>query len=149
MNGLLSILVAAAVAVGAHLAGGVPLGWAILVALPIGAGVFVAGAVSGVFDVDWTPEPDPRAVGTCLHASTLTDRLGLAAADPYRFTSRVQPRLRRLALDQLRRHGVDDLRDPRARELLGADLHDLLTARTAHLPQPATFTAMMRRLGDT
>jgi hypothetical protein len=129
-----------------------PTGWAVLVALPPGAAVLVTALLVGAFDQDWTPEPDLPAASVCLHASQLTDRLGQAATDPYRFTSRVQPRLRKLALTTLRRHpdtaDLADLHDPRARERLGDDLYELVTAKHASLPKPEEFTAMMRRLEE-
>lgn len=146
---LLALATAATIGAAAHFAGGIPAGWAVLVALPVGAAVLLAGLLSDVFDVDWAPEPASRTASVCSHATSLTDQLTQAAADPHRFTARIQPRLRRLALDTVRRTaGVTDLDDPRARELLGADLHDLLTARDAHLPPPTTFAAMVRRLEE-
>ena len=146
---LLTVVIAAAVVAGAHFAGGVPLWWAVLIALPVGAAVLVACLLSGVFDVDWTPEPEPRTAGVCLQASSLTDRLNQAAADPHRFASRIRPRLRRLALDRLhRKEGIEDLADPRARDVLGGDLHHLLTAPDARLPSAKTFAAMVRRLEE-
>jgi hypothetical protein len=146
---LLTLVVAVAVVVGAHFAGGVPLWWAVVIALPVGSAVLVAGLVSGVYDVDWTPEPEQRTTGVCMHATSLTDRLAQAAADHHRFATRIQPRLRRLALDLLRRkEGIDDLGDPRARDALGADLHHLVTARDARLPHPTRFAAILRRLEE-
>jgi hypothetical protein len=129
-----------------------PSGWAVLVALPPGALVLVTALLAGTFDQDWTPEPDLPVASVCLHASQLTDRLGQAATDPYRFTSRVQPRLRRLALTALNRHpdtaDIEDLHDPRARERLGDDLYELVTAQHAALPKPEEFTALVRRLEE-
>jgi signal transduction histidine kinase len=148
----LALLTAAAVFATARVAVNVPFWWAVLVALPPAAAVLITARLTGTFDQDWTPEPDRAATSVCLHATSLTDRLGQAATDPYRFTSRVQPRLRRLALTSLRRDpataDIEDLHDPRARERLGDDLHDLLTASAARLPKPAEFAAMMRRLEE-
>lgn len=129
-----------------------PVGWAVLVSLPPGLVVLLAALFVGGFDQDWTPEPDLPASSVWLHASQLGDRLGQAATDPYRFSSRVQPRLRRIALTALRRHpdtaDLTDLHDPRARERLGVDLHELLTTPAARLPKPAEFAALMRRLEE-
>ena len=147
---LLGVLVAGLVVVGTYFSAGMPLFWAVLVALPVGAVVVVVALVSDVFDVDWTPEPDKPATGVCMYAASLADRLAQAAGDQHRFDTRVRPRLRRVALDLLRRkENITDLDDPRARELLGADLHDLLTSAEARLPQPKTFAAMVRRLEET
>jgi hypothetical protein len=150
--GLLALLTAAAVYVTATYAVDVPFWWAVLVSLPPAAAVLITALFVGGFDQDWTPEPDLPATSVYLHASQLTDRLGQAATDPYRFTSRVQPRLRRLALTVLRRDpetaDITDLRDPRARAKLGEDLHVLLTASVARLPKPDEFAAMMRRLEE-
>lgn len=129
-----------------------PIWWAVLVSLPPAAAVLLTTLFVGGFDQDWSPEPDLPAASVCLHASQLGDRLGQAATDPYRFTSRVQPRLRKLALTTLRRipdtADIVDLHDPRARERLGDDLHHLLTASGARLPKPDEFAAMMRRLEE-
>ncbi|HEY0450744.1 hypothetical protein [Actinophytocola sp.] len=149
---LLAVLAAVAVAVTAVAAMGTPVPWAVLLSLPAGAAVLLTALFSGAFDADWTPEPDLPAASVCLHASSLTDRLTQAAGDPYRFTSRVQPRLRRLAVSALRRHpdtkDLADLHDPRARDRLGADLHRLLTAPDASLPKPAELAALVRRLEE-
>lgn len=148
--GLLGAFVALLVAVGAHFAAGMPVVWAVLVALPVGAVAVVVALVSDVFDVDWTPEPDRPGAGVSLHAASLAGRLAQAAGDRHRFDTRIRPRLRRIALDMVRRkENIDDLDDPLAREVLGADLHDLLTAPDARLPHPTTFAAMMRRLEET
>jgi hypothetical protein len=145
----LATTVAAAVALSSYLTGGIPIGWAVAISLPVGAAVLVWALLSGTYDVHWAPEPHPSSTGFCRHANTLTDRLAKAATDPYWFTSRIQPRLRRIALDTLRRkQGIDDLGDPRARELLGADLYQLITARDARLPPATTFAVLVRRLEE-
>lgn len=146
---VLAAVTAAVVTVTLIVVASVPTAWAILIGLPAGCVVLVAALLSGTFDVDWTVEPDPPADGVTLHASSLTERLEQAASDPYRFTSRVQPRLHRLAVATLRhRTAAADLADPRARELLGDDLHRLLTASDAQLPPPKTFAALLRRLEE-
>jgi hypothetical protein len=148
----LTVLTAVVVFLLAVVTMGTPVGWAVLVSLPPAAAVLLTAMFVGNFDQDWTPEPDPPTASVCLHASQLTDRLGQAATDHYRFTSRVQPRLRKLALATLRRlpetADIADLHDPRARGRLGADLHDLLTTPGARLPKPDEFAAMVRRLEE-
>lgn len=139
-----TVLVAAAVVAAAMWGMTVPLQWALLMALPAAALTFASCVLAGTFDADWTAEPDPPAASVTLHATFLTERLERSAIDPYRFTSRVQPRLRRIAQSVL----GPDLNTPPARERLGADLHSLLTSPDAQLPPPKTFAALMRRLED-
>lgn len=142
--GVLAAVVALFTVVAAVFGMNVPVHWAILIGVPPGVLAFVAGVLSGTFDADWTAEPDPPAAGVTLHASFLTERLERSGLDQYRFTSRVQPRLRRIA--ESATHG--DLHSAAARERLGADLHRLLTAPDAQLPPPKTFAALMRRLEE-
>jgi hypothetical protein len=118
--------------------------WAVLIALPAGTLTLACALLSGTYDADWTAEPDPAAAGVTLHATFLTERLERSAIDQYRFASRVQPRLRRIAEAALRQ----DLDSQEARDELGPDLHRLLTARDAQLPPPKTFAALVRRLEE-
>jgi hypothetical protein len=141
---MLAVVVAIATGVIAVTGMSVPIFWAVLMALPAGAVALAGGLVAGTFDADWTPEPEPPAASVTLHATFLTERLERSAIDQYRFTSRVQPRLRRIATAALRQ----DLNTPEAKEKLGPELHSLLTAHDAQLPQPKTFAALMRRLED-
>lgn len=140
----LAVLVTVAGAVTAVAGLDVPVPWAVLVAVPAGAVTLAGGLLSGTFDADWTAEPEPPTASATLHASILTDRLEQSDMDQYRFTSRVQPRLRRLAVAALRQ----DLDTPAARDRLGPELHRLLTAPDAQLPPPKTFAALMRQLED-
>lgn len=139
-----TVVVAVAVIAAARFAMNVPVPWALLMALPAGALTLAGCLLSGTFDADWTAEPDPPSASVTLHATFLTERLERSAIDPYRFTSRVQPRLRRAAQAVL----GPDLDTPDARERLGTDLHALLTSPDAQLPPPKTFAALMRRLED-
>jgi hypothetical protein len=139
-----AVLVAVGVAVVAIFLLNVPVHWAVLIALPAGVVTFGGVTLSGAFDADWTAEPDPTTTSVARHASDLTERLERAAKDRFRFTSRVRPRLRHLALAAL----GQDLNTEEAREKLGADLHRLLTAPDAQLPDPKTFAALVRRLED-
>jgi hypothetical protein len=141
---LAALVVASVVAVTAVVGMNVPVYWAILIALPAGAVAFAGTVLSGAFDADWAAEPEPAATNVTLHATFLTERLERSATDQYRFTSRVQPRLRRVAAAALRQ----DLNTRSARDILGADLHHLLTAEDAQLPPPKTFAMLMRRLEE-
>jgi hypothetical protein len=141
---LLTVAVAAATVVVALFALDVALPWALLMALPTGAVALAGGLLAGTFDADWTPEPDPPAASVSLHASFLTERLERANLDQYRFTARIQPRLRRIARAAL----GQELDTPAARAALGPELHHLLTATDAQLPPPKTFATLMRRLEE-
>jgi hypothetical protein len=141
---LFAAIVAVATAVVAVTGMNVPVAWAIVIALPAAAVTLAGALLSGTFDADWTPEPDPPAASVSLHAIFLTERLERSAMDQYRFTSRIQPRLRRVARTAL----GEDLNTPQAKEKLGPELHELLTAPNAQLPPPKRFAALMRRLED-
>lgn len=141
---ILAVVVALATGATAVAGMNVPVFWAVLIGLPAGAVTLAGCLLAGTYDADWAPEPDPPAARVTLHAVFLTERLERSAIDQYRFTSRVQPRLRRIATAALRQ----DLNTSAAREKLGPELHDLLTAHDAQLPPPKTFAALMRRLED-
>jgi hypothetical protein len=141
---LFAAIVAVATAVVAVTGMNVPVGWAVVIALPAAAVTLAGALLSGTFDADWTPEPDPPAASVSLHAIFLTERLERSAMDQYRFTSRIQPRQRRVARTAL----GEDLNTQHAKEKLGPELHELLTAPNAQLPPPKRFAALMRRLED-
>jgi hypothetical protein len=141
---LFAVVVGVATAVVAVTGMTVPVPWAVVIALPAAAVTLAGALMSGTFDADWTPEPDPPSASVSLHAIFLTERLERSAMDQYRFTSRVQPRLRRTARSAL----GQDLNTPVAKERLGPELHELLTAPNAQLPPPKEFAALMRRLED-
>jgi hypothetical protein len=128
----------------------VSVAWSIVLSLPVAGLVLLAMLLAGAADANWEPVPSDNFTPSELHASTLATRFAEAAKDQHRFTTRVQPRLCRLALATLRaRPGTADLTtltDPRAREALGADLHTVLTDRTARLPDPRTLAALLHRL---
>jgi hypothetical protein len=128
----------------------VPLAWAIVLGVPLGAVVMLGVLLSGAMDANWEPAPAPGVVPSELLASTLATRLAEAATDQNRFTTRVQPRLRRLVVATLRgRPGTSDLTsldDPRARQVLDPDLYRLLTAPDATLPDPRTLAALLDQL---
>lgn len=139
-----AVVAGAAVLTAATVMMSVPLHWALLMALPTALLTLAACLLAGTFDADWTAEPDPPAASVTLHATFLTERLERSAMDEYRFTSRVRPRLRRIAESAL----GQDLDTPHARERLGADLHRLLTSPDAQLPSPKTFAVLMRRMEE-
>lgn len=142
--GLLGLVVAVVVAVGAIAAFGVPVGWAVLLAVPAGVLAMAGGLLAGTYDAEWTAPPELPAAAVTLNATFVTERLEQSAKDPYRFTARVQPRLRRIAVAAL----DGDLDSPAAREKLGPELHALLTDHHAQLPPPPKFAALMRRLEE-
>ncbi|WP_158842436.1 hypothetical protein [Saccharothrix deserti] len=126
---------------------GAPWLWAALIALPVGALALLVSRLPRATDIVWAPRPANIATATSSQASALAGRLAEAAVDQDRFVGRVQPRLRRLAEARLRQvHGVYDIHDPRARELLGADLHRLLTDPKAPLPEPSKLADLLENL---
>ncbi|TDV45473.1 DUF7269 family protein [Actinophytocola oryzae] len=141
---VIAALVAVAVGVTAYAGMNTPVVWAFLFAAPAGAVTLAGCLLSGTFDADWTVEPEAPSSSVTLHATSLTERLERSTLDQYRFTSRIQPRLRRIATAALQQ----DLDTPEARERLGPQLHTLLTATDAQLPPPKEFAALMRRLEE-
>lgn len=126
---------------------GAPWHWAVPIAVPVGALALLASRLPRATDVVWSPPPATISTATSTQAGALAGRLAEAAVDQDRFVTRVQPRLRRLAEARLRqRHGVPGLDDPRARDLLGADLHRLLTDPTAPLPEPSKLADLLEDL---
>jgi hypothetical protein len=130
----------------------IPVTWSIALSLPLGGVVLLGGLLSGAADANWEPAPAAETTRTQLMGSTLAVRLAEAATDQHRFTTRVRPRLQRMALAVLRgRPGLADLTgldDPRARAALGDDLHTLLTDDRTPLPEPRRLAAMLARLED-
>jgi hypothetical protein len=125
-----------------------PLFWAIVIALPIAAITLLATLVAGVASPVWQMLPAPDETLTAHQASTLSSRFAEAAKDQSRFASRVQPRLRGLALRTLKQRIPDltSLNDDRARRELGEDLCTLLTDRGARMPSPHRLTELLSRL---
>ncbi|MCG8920491.1 hypothetical protein L6E12_32465 [Actinokineospora sp. PR83] len=129
--------------------GDLPVFWAVTLGVPAAAVAAVGARFSGALEPRWAPLPDPADSATEPQAANLATRLAEAADDPVRFHTRLRPRLRRLALATLRaEHGVSDLDDPRAVDLLGADLHALLTDPAAVLPGPERLERMLARLEE-
>lgn len=130
----------------------IPVQWSVAIALPIAALTLLGALLSGSTEPNWAAVPDAPQTAGATQASTLASRLGDAATRPDRFVSRVQPRLRTMALTTLRRRpgttDLADLDDPRARAALGDELHTLLTDRRATLPRPAELLVLLRKLED-
>ncbi|RKT52533.1 hypothetical protein [Saccharothrix australiensis] len=126
---------------------GAPVHWAALIALPVLALAVLVARLPRATDVLWSPPLRHFSSATSPQASALAGRLAEAAVDQDRFTTRVQPRLRRLAEARLRqRHGVPDADDPRAAALLGPELHRLVTDPAAPLPDPRKLTELLENL---
>ncbi|MGM1063544.1 hypothetical protein [Saccharothrix sp. Mg75] len=126
---------------------GAPVHWAVLCALPAAGLALLVARLPRATDVVWAPPPAHVAGATSTQADALAGRLAEAAVDQDRFRTRVQPRLRRLADARLRqRHGIPDVHDPRARDVLGPELHRLLTDPTAPLPEPARLVDLLEKL---
>jgi hypothetical protein len=131
---------------------GVPLlPWTLLITLVIAVLANLAARLLPPLDPNWQPLPTGSSAPIATHASSLGARMADAEADPHRFASRIRPRLQALALGRIRRHpGLADagLGDPAVRELLGVDLHRLLTDPAATMPDPARFAALQARLEE-
>jgi hypothetical protein len=130
---------------------GVPLAWTLLITLAIAAVAHLGTRLLPPVDPSWAPLPSAATAPIATHASALGARLADAEADQQRFVSRIRPRLQKLALGRIRRRpGCGDvgLDDPAARELLGADLHRLLTDPAATLPNPARLAELLTRLEE-
>ncbi|ROP38524.1 hypothetical protein [Saccharothrix texasensis] len=126
---------------------GAPWLWAVALALPVGGLTLLVARLPRATDVVWAQQPATLSTATSVQASTLASRLAEAAVDQDRFVTRVQPRLRRLAEARLRQvHGIPDLRHPKARDALGADLHRLLTDPKAPLPEPSKLADLLENL---
>lgn len=126
---------------------GAPWWWAVVLALPVGGLALLASRLPRATDVVWAPPPVTVSTATSAQASTLASRFAEAAVDQDRFVNRVQPRLRRLAEARLRQvHGVHDIHHPRARAVLGDDLHRLLTDPKAPLPEPSKLADLLENL---
>jgi hypothetical protein len=149
---VLAALAATVAGLVAHQVFGTPLLWSIALALPAGALALAIGLLSGAADANWEAVPATETARPQLHASSLAIRFAEAAQDPHRFRTRVQPRLRRLAVASLRsRSETADLTtvdDPRARQALGDELFDLLTNDQATMPTPRRLTELLVRLEE-
>jgi hypothetical protein len=126
---------------------GAPWLWAVALALPAGGLALLVARLPRATDVVWAQQPATLSTATSAQAGTLASRFAEAAVDQDRFVNRVQPRLRRLAEARLRQvHGVHDIHHPKAREVLGDDLHRLLTDPNAPLPEPSKLADLLENL---
>jgi hypothetical protein len=123
--------------------------WSVLIGVPILAFTLLWLLAPAGAEPIWQPLPDPSAKATEHLAASLDSRLAEAHEYPTRFQRRLQPRLARLALVKLRRAGIEELHDPRAPAVLGADLHRLVTDPNATLPGPAATAALFATLEET
>jgi hypothetical protein len=151
-SGLIALLIGAVVVTVAIVLAAIPPGWSALLGLVAAALTLVAAQLSGNIDPNWAPLPDPPQAAAVMQASTLAARLAEASTDDYRYHTRVQPRLRRLAIGALRRqpglHDLTDLADPRVRTALGDELHELLVSRTGVLPTPRRLADLLAKLEE-
>lgn len=129
--------------------GGVRLEWSALIGVPVVAFTLLWLLAPGGAEPIWAPLPDPTTRATEHLASSLASRLAEAREYPSRYGTRLQPRLARLALVKLRRAGIDELHDPRAPAVLGAELHRLVTDPAATLPDPTRAAALFATLEET
>ena len=126
--------------------------WSVSVALPVAALVLLGMSLPRSVEPSWHAPPEPVTGPSYLGASTLASRLSDAVTDQHRFRRRIQPRLARLALAQLRRRpGTEDmidLSDSRALSVLGPELHRLVTDPGSTMPEPKDLTEYLRQLED-
>lgn len=128
--------------------GGIAPLWSALFGLPVTLFALMVMLTPAGVEPVWAPLPEPPTRSTTHLAAGLTSRLSEVAARPRRFRTRLQPRLVPLAIARLRRAGIDDLADPRAPSVLGADLYRLVTDPAATLPDPHTTAALIARLEE-
>lgn len=145
---LIAVTVGVLAALGMAILGGMVTHWAVLVAVPITAVTLVSLRAPTGADPIWAPLPDQHGGGTEHQAAALASRLAESAGNPARFVTRVQPRLRTLAMAKLRRAGIEELADPRAVSVLGPRLHLLVTSRDAVVPDPRTAAVLFAELEE-
>lgn len=115
----------AAVVAGVTLALGAPMPRAVLLGAVTG-GLLVTLARVRSDAVAWPAPVVPGRAAGWYPASLLEAAISQSARDPTSFDFRMRPRLRRLVERRLQRLGVP-WDDEKARELLGADVHVLLS----------------------
>ncbi|ASO18379.1 hypothetical protein FHR81_002783 [Actinoalloteichus hoggarensis] len=146
------VLLLAASALLLVLIAGIPAGWAVAVALPPLCWLLLSLRVGRTAAAVWQPTRPPEDSIRFVQAATLAGRFTEASADRRRFRTRLQPRLRAVALTALRGRpetaGVTDLHDPRAVAALDPRLHRLLTDPAATLPAPRVLAALLAELDD-
>jgi hypothetical protein len=147
--GLISLAVGVIAGVGMHYLGGVVVEWAALLAVPVTALTLVGLRSPRGAEAVWMPLPETYEGATEHQAAALASRLAESAAVPERFATRVQPRIRKLALAKLRRAGIEELADPRAPSVLGPQIHKLATDPLATLPAPGVAAALFAELEES
>jgi len=145
---LIALTVGVLAGLGMAILGGMAVQWAVLLAVPIAAVTLVGLRSPRGADPVWAPLPDTHGGATEHQAAALASRLAESVATPARFVTRVQPRLRTLALAKLRRAGIDELADPRAVSVLGPRLHALVTRPDAVMPDPRTAAVLFAELEE-
>jgi hypothetical protein len=145
----LAVAIGAVMVAAMDVVGGVPLLWSALIGLPVVAFTLLWLLAPGAAEPIWAPLPDLPSRATEHLATSLASRLSESSEYPSRFRTRLQPRLARLALVKLRRAGIEELHDPRAVAVLGAELHRLVTAPDATLPGPARAATLFATLEET
>jgi hypothetical protein len=112
---------------------GVPPDRALLLGLAVGGLVAALQQTRGVESARWPGHVAPSTGAGWHQASLLESALRQSASDPARFTSRVAPRLRRLAEARLHRAGMT-WDSPQARTALGPQTYDLLNGPLTSAP---------------
>ncbi|GAA3060842.1 hypothetical protein [Actinokineospora globicatena] len=136
----LGLLAGALVVVVGTWPGGIPLFWAIAIAIPAMAVTAVVVRLSGPLEPIWTALPDETGSATHPQPATLAARLTEAAEDQHRFRTRIQPRLAAALTHTI----GEPLNTPTARARLGPELHTLATNPNATLPDPAHLAALLK-----
>ncbi|MBM7771854.1 hypothetical protein JOD54_002058 [Actinokineospora baliensis] len=140
----LGIVAAVVVAVVAVWLGGVPVFWAVAIAVPAGLVTGLGVLLAGPLEPVWSALPDEIGSGTQPQAATLAARLAEAEHDQHRFRSRIQPRLRTAVALALNVSDVD-----MARERIGQELYRLIASPTATMPTPQRLVELLEPvLGD-
>jgi len=144
----IAVTVGTLAALGLRFLGGVLTPWAVLLALPITAVTLLGLLPPRGAEPVWAPLPEPEGSPAAHQAAALASRLGEAVEYPARYRTRVQPRLRTLALAKLRRAGIEELADPRAASVLGPRMYRLVTDENVKLPDPRTAAALFAELEE-
>ncbi|APU12836.1 hypothetical protein UA75_03880 [Actinoalloteichus sp. GBA129-24] len=146
------LLILAAATVLLVMIAGIPVGWAVAVALPPLCWLLLSLRVGRTAEAVWQPAHSDEDSPRFVQAATLAGRFAEASADQRRFRTRLQPRLRAVVLTALRGRretaGVTDLDDPRAIAALDPRLHRLLTDPAAPLPPPRVLTELLAELDE-
>lgn len=124
---------------------GVPPDRALLLGLAVGGLVAALAQTRGVDSARWPRHVAPSTGAGWHQASLLESALTQSASDPLRFTSRVAPRLRRLAEVRLHRAGMT-WETAQARTALGPETYDLLSRPLATAPGTTAVRRALDRI---